>query len=56
MSGAFKTGKYRNVLAELGISEEDIEKRVKDSFHTVFYGSDDERFFHKAGDNMGYFE
>ena len=56
MSGAFKTGKYRNVFAELGISEEDIEKRVKDSFHTVFYGSDDERFFHTAGDNMGYFE
>ena len=56
MGGAFKTGKYRNVFAELGISGEDIEKRLKDSFHTVFYGSDDERFFHTAGDNMGYFE
>lgn len=56
MGGAFKTGKYRNVFAELGISGEDIEKRLKDSFHTVFCGSDDERFFHTAGDNMGYFE
>lgn len=54
--GAFKTGKYRNVFAEIGISNEDIDKKIKESFQTVFYGNDDEKFFHTVGDDMGYFE
>lgn len=32
MSGAFETGIYRNVFAECGLPEEEIEKRVRDSF------------------------
>ena len=55
-AGAYKTGRYRNVFAEIGISEEDITRKIKESFQTVFYGNDDERFFHTVGDDMGYFE
>ena len=34
---------YRNVFLELGLSEEEITKRVQDTFDEVFYGED--RFF-----------
>lgn len=56
MKGAFYTGKYRNVFAELGHSQEEIDKKIKDAFHTVFYGAEGERFYFEAGDDMGYFE
>ena len=52
MKSAFETGVYRNVFAELGYTDEEIEKKIKDSFNTVFYGSEDERFFHTVGDDM----
>lgn len=56
MKSAFETGVYRNVFAELGYTDEEIEKKIKDSFNTVFYGSEEERFFHTVGDDMGYME
>ena len=56
MKGAFYTGQYRNVFAELGHSQEEIAQKLKDAFHTVFYGPDDEKFYFDAGDDMGYFE
>ena len=56
MKGAFETGKYRNVFAELGYPQEDIDKKIKDAFHTVFYGNDGERFYHTVGDDMAYLE
>ena len=54
MAGAYKTGKYRNIFKEYGYPEEEIQKRVEDTFNTIFYGNDDERFYHEAGDDMGY--
>lgn len=56
MKGAFDTGKYRNLFAEAGISQEEIDCKIKECFNTVFYGNNDEKFFHKVGDDMGYFE
>lgn len=53
MKGAFETGVYRNVFAEMGYTEEEIENKIKESFNTVFYGGDDEKFFYKTGDDMG---
>ena len=38
MKGAFYTGQYRNVFAELGHSQEEIAQKLKDAFYTVFYG------------------
>lgn len=52
---AFETGVYRNVFKEIGYSEEEINKKIKESFNTVFYGSDDEKIFHKEGEDKGYF-
>ena len=48
--------KYRNVFHEMGYSKEEIEKRIRDSFQTIFYGADDERFYHETDDGMGYLE
>lgn len=55
MKGAFYTGEYRNLFAECGYSQEEIDKKLKDCFQTCFY-DEEERFYHEAGDDMGYFE
>lgn len=44
---------YRNVFAECGYAEAVIEKRIRDDFHTIFFGSDDMRIYHETED-MGY--
>lgn len=54
--GAFDTGSYRNAFAALGYSSEEIEKRKEEIFETLFYGSEEERLYHPAGDDMGYME
>ncbi len=56
MAGAVVTGKYRNVFAECGIPQEEIDKRVEETFQTMFHGSEEERIFHEVGDDMGYME
>jgi oligosaccharide reducing-end xylanase len=54
MAGAYYTGNYRNVFAELGYSQEEINERLEDTFQTLFYGSEDQRIYHPVGDDMGY--
>jgi len=56
MAGAVSTGKYRNLFAECGIPEEEINKRLEETFQTMFYGSEEERIYHPAGEDMGYME
>ena len=53
MSG-FSTDNYRNVFAELGHTQEEIDKRLEQIFQTMFYGSKSERFYYPVGDDMGY--
>lgn len=53
---AFYTGNYRNIFAEIGKSEEEIQKKIEDTVHTFFYGSEDERIYHETKDGMGYLE
>ena len=48
MAGAYETKQYRNVFEECGYTREEIEKRVQDTFQTIFYGSEEERFYHEA--------
>lgn len=55
MKGAFYTKKYRNVFAECGHSQEEIDQKIKDAFQTVFY-KEGERFYFEAPGDMGYFE
>ena len=51
---AFKTGIYRNLFKEAGIEEDKINKRLDEIFNTFFYGDEDTRIYHEAGDDMGY--
>ncbi len=53
---AYKTGEYRNVFAEIGKSEEEIKEKLKNVVQTFFYGSEEERIYHEAGEDMGYLE
>jgi oligosaccharide reducing-end xylanase len=37
-SGAFSTGKYRNLFKEYGHSDKDINKKLEATFQQLFYG------------------
>ncbi len=54
--GAFYTGIYRNMFAELGFNEKNIEQRKQEIFQTLFYGSEEDRIYHTVGADMGYIE
>lgn len=45
---------YRNMFAEIGISQEAIDRKLEAIIHTFFYGSEEERIYHPAGEDMGY--
>lgn len=47
---------YRNVLKEVGYSDQDIQEKIKQCVHTMFYGSEEERIYHPFGEDMGYIE
>lgn len=46
---------YRNVFAEIGKSEAEIEKRLREIVHTFFYDEEDRVYF-PVGDDMAYIE
>ncbi len=50
--GAFKTREYRNLFAELGYSQADIDAKLKEVFDGVFYGKD--KVYFEVGDDMAY--
>ena len=54
--GAYYTGKYRNRFAEIGIPEEEIEKRKNEIFETIFHGPEGEKFYFEFGDDMAFME
>lgn len=56
MQGAFAAKEYRNLFAQCGYSQEDIDRKVEEAFQTIFYGPEDQRFYHPAGEDMGYLE
>lgn len=56
MKGAFYTGEYRNLFKEFGYDEKTIDQKLEDAYKTIFYGPDDERFYHEVGDDMAYME
>lgn len=53
---AFETKEYRNIFAEIGKGQEEIDKKIKDAVNVFFFGSEEERIYHPAGDDMGYLE
>lgn len=53
---AYKTSNYRNVFAEKGKTQEEIQKRLDEIWNFFFYGNEDERVYHQVGDDMAYIE
>jgi len=46
---------YRNLFVEFGIADErTVDERVKETFDTIFFGPEDQKFYHEVGYNMGY--
>ncbi|MBN1647857.1 MAG: xylanase [Spirochaetales bacterium] len=45
---------YRNVFSELGYRQAEIDKKIHDSWLTIFEGPESERFYFDAPDNTGY--
>lgn len=50
--GAFKTGKYRNVFAEMGYSQQEIDAKLKEVFDGLFVGPN--KVYFEVGDSMAY--
>ena len=50
--GAFETGKYRNLLVEMGYRQTDVDAKVKEVFNDVFRGPN--KVYFEVGDSMGY--
>ena len=51
--GAFYTGIYPNVLKQAGISQDEIRKRIDDTFETMFFNPEEKIYF-ESGEDMGY--
>lgn len=47
---------YRNLFLQIGISKEEVQKRLEEIFQSFFYGREEERIYHPAGNDMGYLE
>lgn len=45
---------YRNLFLECGISQEQIDARLKEIVHTFFYGKEEERLYFEVEDDMSY--
>ncbi|RMG85016.1 MAG: hypothetical protein D6712_10185 [Chloroflexi bacterium] len=53
--GAFYTGVYPNILAEWGLSEEEINARIDAVWQQLFYGDDEnERVYYPVDGDMAY--
>ncbi len=54
---AFESGVYRNMLAEWGLSDTEIQERIDSTFQQLFYGDDtNERVYYPVGEDMAYIE
>ena len=53
---AFETKQYRNLFSLIGKEDQEVKDRLNEIFETFFYGSEEERIYHSAGEGMGYLE
>ncbi len=51
--GAFYTGEYPNVFAEIGLTGEQITSRINETFETLFFDPIEKIYF-EMGEDMGY--
>ena len=52
-NGAYFTGKYPNLFAELGVSKEQIDEKINKTFETMFFDPE-ERIYFEMRNDMGY--
>ena len=52
-SGAFYTGQYTNLFAEIGYNRQKIDVRLDEIVQSMFYGAEGEKLYYTEGD-MGY--
>lgn len=50
--GAFETRRYRNLFAEMGYPQADIDAKLNSVFHDVFFGP--RKVYFEVGDSMAY--
>ena len=50
--GGLETGKYRNVFAEMGYSQKEIEQKLDEIYKEVFEGPN--KVYFEVGDSLGY--
>ena len=50
--GGFETRQYRNLFAEMGYAQKDIDQKVSEVFNDVFFGPN--KVYFEVGDTMGY--
>ena len=53
-TGASATGNYRNLFAEYGYAEADIEHKLQDMWNQLFHGDEDTRIYYEAGEAGAY--
>jgi oligosaccharide reducing-end xylanase len=53
VKGAYATNNYPNLFSELGIPEEQVDRKIRDTFETMFFHPA-ERIYFEMGDDMGY--
>jgi len=53
-NGAFYSGQYRNLFKEIGKTDEEIQTRLEDTFHQLFYGDEDTKIYYSNDDRSGY--
>lgn len=51
-TGAISTGAYRNLFAELGYPQNEIDAKLQNIFNDLFFGP--QRIYFEVGDSMGY--
>ena len=51
--GAFYTGIYPNLFEEIGITQEEIDQKIIQTFETMFFDQE-ERIYFEKGEDMGY--
>lgn len=51
-TGAWESGKYRNMFREAGYKQKDIDGKLAKAYHDVFEGAD--RVYFEVGDSMAY--
>lgn len=53
---AFEKKQYRNLFSLIGKEDQEVKDRLDQIFETFFYGSEEERIYHPAGEDMGCLE